>query len=49
MDASVAQFPATMGELGMDTLSKLVAGQTVPKSVDTGAEVVTADNADQFG
>jgi ribose transport system substrate-binding protein len=49
MDASVAQFPAKMGELGMDTLSKLVSGQSVPKAVDTGTEVVTADNADQFG
>jgi ABC-type sugar transport system substrate-binding protein len=47
--ASVAQFPAKMGELGMATLLKAVRGQSVPPSVDTGTEIVTKDNASQFG
>jgi ABC-type sugar transport system substrate-binding protein len=47
--ASVAQFPAKMGELGMATLLKAVQGQSVPPNVDTGTAVVTKDNAGQFG
>jgi ABC-type sugar transport system substrate-binding protein len=48
-DATVAQFPAKMGELGMDTLLKAVNGEDVPPSVDTGTEVVTKANASEFG
>jgi ABC-type sugar transport system substrate-binding protein len=47
--ASVAQFPAKMGELGMATLLKAVQGQSIPPNVDTGTAVVTKDNASQFG
>lgn len=47
-DASVAQFPAKMGEMGMDTLWKAVQGQSVPANVDTGTAIVTKDNASQF-
>jgi ABC-type sugar transport system substrate-binding protein len=47
--ASVAQFPAKMGELGMATLLKAVRGQSVTPNVDTGTEIVTKDNAGQFG
>jgi ribose transport system substrate-binding protein len=47
--ASVAQFPAKMGELGMATLLKAVQGQSVEPNVDTGTEVVTKDNAGEFG
>jgi ribose transport system substrate-binding protein len=47
--ASVAQFPAKMGELGMATLLKAVRGQSVPPNVDTGTAIVTKDNAGQFG
>lgn len=47
--ASVAQFPAKMGELGLDTLWKAVQGQSVPANVDTGTAIVTKDNASQFG
>jgi ABC-type sugar transport system substrate-binding protein len=47
-DASVAQFPAKMGEMGMDTLLKAVNGEDVPPAVDTGTEIVTKDNADDF-
>jgi ABC-type sugar transport system substrate-binding protein len=47
-DASVAQFPAKMGEMGMDTLLKAVNGEDVPPTVDTGTEIVTEDNAGEF-
>jgi simple sugar transport system substrate-binding protein len=47
--ASVAQFPAKMGELGMATLLKAVKGESVPANVDTGTQIVTKDNAGQFG
>ncbi|MGA9598161.1 MAG: sugar ABC transporter substrate-binding protein [Acidimicrobiia bacterium] len=47
-DASVAQFPPKMGELGMDTLYRAVQGETVEPDVDTGTAVVTADNVGDF-
>jgi ABC-type sugar transport system substrate-binding protein len=47
-DATVAQFPAKMGELGLDTLLKAVNGEEVPPTVDTGTEVVTKENASDF-
>ena len=40
-DASVAQFPAKMGELGVDTVYKAVIGETVEPNVDTGTAIVT--------
>jgi simple sugar transport system substrate-binding protein len=48
-DASVAQFPAKIGELGIDTLWTAVSGGTVPAFVDTGTAIVTAENAADFG
>jgi ABC-type sugar transport system substrate-binding protein len=47
-DASVAQFPTKMGSMGMDTLYAAVKGEDVPPLVDTGTEMVTAENADSF-
>jgi simple sugar transport system substrate-binding protein len=47
-DASVAQFPAKMGELGVDTVYKAVLGETVEANVDTGTAVVTKDNIADF-
>jgi ABC-type sugar transport system substrate-binding protein len=47
-DASVAQFPAKMGSMGMDTLLAAVQGESVPERVDTGTEIVTAENAASF-
>ena len=47
-DASVAQFPAKMGELGVDTVYKAVLGDAVEANVDTGTAVVTADNVADF-
>ncbi len=48
-DASVAQYPAKIGELGIDTLLKAVQGDTVEPFVDTGTAMVTAENASEFG
>ena len=48
-DASVAQFPAKIGLLGIDTLYKVVKGKKVAKNVDTGTALVTKANAGQFG
>jgi ABC-type sugar transport system substrate-binding protein len=47
-DASVAQFPSKMGTLGMDTLLAAAQGESVPELVDTGTEIVTAENAAEF-
>jgi len=46
--ASVAQFPAKMGSLGIETAVAAARGQTVQANVDTGTEMVTKDNASQF-
>jgi simple sugar transport system substrate-binding protein len=46
--ASVAQFPAKMGLLGIETAVAAARGETVQPLVDTGTEIVTIDNADQF-
>lgn len=47
--ASVAQFPAKMGFLGIDTTYRAVKGEKVPKNVDTGTALVTRANAGKFG
>ena len=47
-DATVAQFPAKMGELGVDTLVRAIRGETVEALVDTGAGLVTAENVADF-
>ncbi|WP_327001015.1 sugar ABC transporter substrate-binding protein [Dactylosporangium sp. NBC_01737] len=46
--ASVAQFPAKMGSLGIETAVAAAKGQTVQPSVDTGTEMVTKDNVAKF-
>ncbi len=47
-DASVAQFPAKMAELGVDALVKTIQGEKVESLIDSGAALVTPDNMDQF-
>jgi len=47
-DASVAQFPAKMAELGVDALVKAIRGDEVPSLIDSGAALVTKDNMSQF-
>ncbi len=46
--ASVAQFPAKMGSMGIETAVKAARGETVEASIDTGTEMVTKDNANKF-
>jgi ABC-type sugar transport system substrate-binding protein len=47
-DASVAQFPAKMAELGVDALVKAIRGEQVPSLIDSGAALVTKENMDKF-
>jgi ABC-type sugar transport system substrate-binding protein len=47
-DATVAQFPAKMAELGVDALVKSIQGQKVESLIDSGAALVTKDNMDKF-
>ena len=47
--ASVAQFPAKMGELGRRPRSTPSTARTVEPNIDTGTEMVTKDNAADFG
>lgn len=46
--ASVAQFPAKMGLLGVQTAVAAVRGEPVKRVIDTGTEIVTKDNVAQF-
>ena len=47
-DATVAQFPTKMAELGVDALVKAIRGETVPTLIDSGAALVTKDTMSQF-
>jgi ribose transport system substrate-binding protein len=47
-DASVAQFPAKMAELGVDALVKAIRGEKVESLIDSGAALVTKDNMSTF-
>ena len=47
--ASVAQFPAKMGEMGVQAALDAVNGVDVDANIDTGTEIVTAENAAEFG
>jgi ABC-type sugar transport system substrate-binding protein len=46
--ASVAQFPDRMGRLGVETAVAAVRGKDVRTVIDTGTEVVTKQNVDEF-
>ena len=48
MAASVAQRPYNMGQMGVEAVLKLAAGETLEGDIDTGAELVTPDNAESF-
>jgi simple sugar transport system substrate-binding protein len=48
MRATIAQFPGKMAELGVDAAVRAVNGESVEPFIDTGTELVTSDNADQF-
>jgi ABC-type sugar transport system substrate-binding protein len=47
-DASVAQFPSKMAELGVDALVRSIAGEKVPSLIDSGAALVTVKNMADF-
>jgi ABC-type sugar transport system substrate-binding protein len=47
-DASVAQFPTKMAELGVDALVKAIRGEEVPSLIDSGAALVTPENMADF-
>jgi ABC-type sugar transport system substrate-binding protein len=47
-DASVAQFPSKMAELGVDALVKAIKGEKVESLIDSGAALVTKANMDKF-
>ena len=47
-DATVAQFPTKMAELGVDALVKAIRGDEVPLLIDSGAALVTKDTMSQF-
>ncbi|MGD9997133.1 MAG: substrate-binding domain-containing protein [Ilumatobacteraceae bacterium] len=48
MTATIAQFPGQMAALGVEAAVNAVRGEPVEAFIDTGTELVTSDNADQF-
>jgi simple sugar transport system substrate-binding protein len=48
MNATIAQFPGRMAALGVEAAVNAVNGETVEPFIDTGTELVTADNASEF-
>lgn len=48
LEASVAQRPYNMGQMGVENVLKLAAGETLPEEIDTGAILVTPENAEEF-
>ena len=46
--ASVAQVPAKMGSMGIEAAVAAARGQSVAKTIDTGTEMVTKENAARF-
>jgi ABC-type sugar transport system substrate-binding protein len=47
-DATVAQFPTKMAELGVDALVRAIKGEKVEPLIDSGAALVTKDNMANF-
>ena len=48
MEATVAQAPSNMGKFGVESLIRLINGETLPPVIDTGTLLVTAENAADF-
>jgi len=48
LEASVAQRPYNMGQMGVEFVLKLAAGEELPEEIDTGAILVTRENAADF-
>lgn len=49
LGATVAQFPARMGYMGVEFAVRAIEGKTMPEAVDSGAMLITADNVMAFG
>lgn len=47
LDASVAQSPYNIGFKGVEAAVKAAKGETVEKRIDTGTEIINADNVKQ--
>lgn len=45
LEATIAQSPVNMGYLGVESLIKLINGETLEPIIDTGTDVITAENA----
>jgi ribose transport system substrate-binding protein len=48
VDALIGQRPYAMGVKSVDVLNDLVQGKKVPAVIDTGVDVITQQNVDQF-
>ena len=48
MAATVAQNPTNMGALGVESVLKLINGETLDPVIDTGTVLVTAENAADY-
>jgi len=48
IQAAVAQRPFLMGKLGVEAAYKAARGESVEKRIDTGTELITAENVSKF-
>jgi ABC-type sugar transport system substrate-binding protein len=48
MEATIAQSPYNMGWLSVEALVQLINGETLEPIIDTGTELVTAENAEDY-
>lgn len=48
MEATIAQSPKNIGGYGVESLIKLINGETLEPVIDTGTELVTAENAANY-
>ncbi len=48
MDGTIAQQPALIGSTAVDNAIKLMAGQSIPKSIPVEVTLVTAENVDTY-
>ena len=45
---TIAQFPAEMGEMGVQTAIKLINGEEVPMNIQTASMLIYASNVEWF-
>jgi len=45
---TVAQYPAVMGQMGVEAMLKVLKGEEVPLYTDTGCALVTKENVAEF-